>query len=225
MNKRILLLLLIAFLTILLHAQQETYSKSEEIINLMEMAKSGDAMAQYQYGMVFFEGKFMPKNEKEAFQWFDAAAKQGLPEAYAALGLCYKDGLGVEKNITEALKYFNLAASKDNALAQFNLGVLYYNGEGVNANNKEAVKWFKLAAEQGNCNAQENLGLCYYEGTGLNIDIEESYYWLSLAAALCPTEKADEYVTNKERIMAELKPEKIEEIDKKVALWLEVHKK
>jgi len=191
---------------------------------LIEHAQTGASESQYKLGKVYYLGVETEKNLNEAFKWFKAAAAQNMPEAQTALGLCYKNGEGIKADLKEALRLFNLAAAKKYAEAQFNIGVLYYNGEGVQVNNKEAVKWFKLAGEQGHYDAQANLGFCYFEGTGVPTDNAESYYWFGLASELCSEELKAEYTKAKEKAMAELAPEQVEQVDSRMTAWLNAFK-
>jgi hypothetical protein len=188
-------------------------------------AKNGKANAQYELGVLYFEGIVLTQNFDEAFKLFKAASDKKHIDAQVMLALCYKNGSGTTKNLKEAVKLFTDAANKKNTKAQYNLGVLYYNGEGVAANNKEAVKWFKLASEAGHYEAQSNLGLCYYEGTGVAVDYSESYYWLALAAKLCPPVYEEEYIAISDKSKVELTEAQISAVDKRIEEWLSKHNK
>ncbi|MBO5359005.1 MAG: sel1 repeat family protein, partial [Clostridia bacterium] len=59
---------------------------------LLEKAKNGDMLAQYQLACAYKDGKGTEKNEKEAFKWYMESAKQGYPDAQAYVGYFYRWG-------------------------------------------------------------------------------------------------------------------------------------
>ena len=56
--------------------------------HLLEHAEQGDAQAQYEVGRRFWNGDGVDQDHKQAADWFDRAARQGLAAAQCALGLC-----------------------------------------------------------------------------------------------------------------------------------------
>jgi len=53
--------------------------------SLKALAEKGDAIAQYNLGVMYDEGKGVEKDEKEAVKWYRKAAEQGDDDAKAAL--------------------------------------------------------------------------------------------------------------------------------------------
>ncbi|MBR2209565.1 MAG: sel1 repeat family protein, partial [Synergistaceae bacterium] len=101
-------------------------------------AEAGNATAQYNLGIIYYNGyEGVKQNKSEAAKWYLKAAKQGIPEAQHNIALMYYDGEGVPKNKSEALKWWRRAAEQGVAEAQYNLGFLYGTGEGVKQNNPE----------------------------------------------------------------------------------------
>ena len=73
---------------------------TDKAIELYKKAiKLGHAMANYNLGCCYFE----KKQYGDAFNRFNHAAQQSVPEAYNNLGVCYRYGLGVEKDKKTAL--------------------------------------------------------------------------------------------------------------------------
>jgi len=70
------------------------------------LAKSGDAEAQYNLGVMYFEGQDVPQNYTEAMKWFKKSADQGYAKAEFNLGLIYSQGKGVIQDYDEAVKWF-----------------------------------------------------------------------------------------------------------------------
>src|SRR5690242_12389700 len=61
-------------------------------------AEQGDASCQNLMGVLFSEGRGVPKNASEAAQWFRKAADQGHGHACFNLGRAYQFGDGVKQS-------------------------------------------------------------------------------------------------------------------------------
>ena len=114
------------------------YSK-EDVIN-----------AQYFLGVMYDNGRGVPKDGKSAVKWYRLAAKQGNALNQTAQGVMYENGIGVPKDHKIAVKWFKLAAAQGFFLAQYNLGGMYRSGRGVKLDNVYAHMWGNLAASNGN---------------------------------------------------------------------------
>ena len=146
------------------------------------LAERGYAEAQNNLGLMYVEGKGVPRNYHEAMRWFRLAAEQGYAPAQCNLGVGYDKGRGSSQWYAEALKWYRRAAEQGEAVAQDNLGVMYQKAKGVKQDDDEAVKWYRVAAEQGYAKAQVNLGHMYGEGKGVPRDKAEAKHWYCLAA-------------------------------------------
>jgi hypothetical protein len=58
---------------------------------------------------MYMQGECVPKDEKQAAEWFRRAAEQGLAGSQITLGMLYEQGIGVEKNEAEAKKWYEKA--------------------------------------------------------------------------------------------------------------------
>jgi uncharacterized protein len=150
--------------------------------NFPKTAEQGNAQAQFNLGLAYYDGKGVPKDYAEAVKWYRKAVEQGNAQAQNNLGLCYQNGTGVPKDDAEAVRWFRKAAEQGLAQAQANLGVCYQNGTGVPKDDAEAIRWFRKAAEQGNATGQAGLGLAYYDGKGVPKDYDEAVKWYRKAA-------------------------------------------
>ena len=162
-------------------AGNQTVLNEETFQRCMQDAERGDASAQFILGRAYFNGMWVEKDDRKAFQWFSRSAEQGLPEGQAELGMCYVRGIGVTKDAEEGVKWIRKAVEKNNPLGQYNLALCYENGFGVESNNEEAVKYLRKAAEQGLPDAQAELGGCYLSGLGVTKDIPEALKWIRKA--------------------------------------------
>jgi uncharacterized protein len=73
-------------------------------------AERGHADAQYNLGLMYYDGQGTPLDPSEASRWFRKAAEQGLADAQFNLGLLYAHSRGVEKDYVEASLWLILAA-------------------------------------------------------------------------------------------------------------------
>ena len=78
---------------------------------LLEAAQGGDVTAQYNLGVMYFEGQDAPQDYLEAAKWYGAAADQGDRQAQFNLGLMFYRGVGLPKNLVHAYELFSLAAT------------------------------------------------------------------------------------------------------------------
>jgi TPR repeat protein len=144
---------------------------------LTRMAEAGDALAQYNLGVIYGRGEGVEQDYALALKWYRKAADQGLAEAQYNLGVIYVDGEGIEQDYVQALKWYNLSAAQGYAGAQNNLGLMFDNGNGVARNSAEAVKWYRLSAAQGYALAQYNLGVMYENGRGVGQNYVQALEW------------------------------------------------
>ena len=74
------------------------------------LAEGGDAMAQFNLGLLHETGRGVAEDPAEAAAWYKRAALQGLTQAQFNLALLHQTGRGVEKNGEEALYWLEVAA-------------------------------------------------------------------------------------------------------------------
>ncbi len=86
------------------------------------LAEQGDALAQYNLGLMYRNGNGVIQDYAEAVKWFRLAAEQGFAKAQYNLGLMYQNGNGVVQDYAEAVRWYRLAAEQGHAKAQYNLG-------------------------------------------------------------------------------------------------------
>ena len=117
--------------------------------NLLEKAKAGDAIAQVQLGVAFYEGHEIEKSALKAVEWFKKSAENENALGEALLGMCYKHGDGVDQDFKKAFQLFSKSAKKGNLMGQFGMGLCYTVGEGVTEDKKEGLRWILKAANRG----------------------------------------------------------------------------
>jgi hypothetical protein len=145
-------------------------------------AERGDASAQFNLALMYYNGQGVTQDYAEALKWCRKAAEQDDASAQTKLGVMYSAGPGVTQDRAEAVRWFRKAAEQDDANGQNRLGIMYGMGWGVAQDDAEAVRWFRKSAEQGDAEAQNNLGFMYREGDGVTQDYAEAVRWFRKAA-------------------------------------------
>ena len=130
---------------------------------LEQLAKTGDAYAQYFLGLLYRDGGLLIPDAEKAKHWLEQAAKHEVHAAQYSLGRLhlsyvlgkeYLSGKHIHKDAGKAAEYLHQAAECENPWAQYLLGKLYLEGEGVEQDADTAYQWFQAAAEQGHTYAQ-----------------------------------------------------------------------
>lgn len=115
-----------------------------------EAAAAGDPEAQNKLGVMYHDGKGVPRSDQKAIELWRNAAEAGHPAAQNNLGIMYDLGQGVPRSDKLALYWFLKSAKQGYAKALYNMGRKYDNGEGVPANEVTALMFYALAARNGN---------------------------------------------------------------------------
>ena len=82
------------------------------------LAEQGDAISQYNLGLMYDRGVGVPEDDVEAVRWHRLAAEQGYASAQYQLGYMYALGEGVPEDDVLAYMWVNLAAAEGNENAQ-----------------------------------------------------------------------------------------------------------
>ena len=76
------------------------------------IAEQGDAAAQFNIGLMYYDGKGAPQNFEEARRWFQRSADQGYEKAQLNLGAMYGAGKGLRRaDYVQAYKWLSLCAA------------------------------------------------------------------------------------------------------------------
>ena len=99
---------------------------ANEVESIAAKAKSGDAFAQYELGIRYFNGDGVQKDWVKSVKWWRKAAEQNLAAAQNALAGSQLHGYGTKKSETEACKWYALAAAQGIESAKTNLGIIKF---------------------------------------------------------------------------------------------------
>jgi len=122
----------------------------------LPLAKEGNAVAQRNMALMYYNGNGVPQDYKAAIEWYSLAAAQGDPKAEYILGHSYDVGDGVPQDYKSALKWYTLATEHGHTDAPNFLGLMYLKGNGVSKDYVRAHMFFNLAAAYGNINGIKN---------------------------------------------------------------------
>lgn len=155
---------------------------AEAVARLKEAANAGHAGAAYELGMLYTQGRMVPKNLEQGAQWINRAADLGDARAQYLVGANLMSGNGVARDPARGVGFLARAGEQGHARAQYLLGQAYVDGVGVTANPAWAARWYGRAARAGHADAQYAYGVMYGSGLGVTKNAREAYRWLLRAA-------------------------------------------
>ena len=131
----------------------EAYEKGDYATALKEflpLAEAGQTSAEAAVGQMYFEGKGMAPDPKQAARWLEPAASKGNARAQYLLGKLYLSGEGVAApDPVKAAALTKAAADQLLVEAQVDTCAFYYQGVGVPKDLVQAYLYANLAAQQG----------------------------------------------------------------------------
>lgn len=74
-------------------------------------AEQNNVHAQSMIGTMYYCGRGVSKDYKQAIKWYKMAAEQGDAMAQYQVGFFYQQGIGVKQDMYEAIKWFSIASS------------------------------------------------------------------------------------------------------------------
>ncbi|MBF0456205.1 MAG: sel1 repeat family protein [Magnetococcales bacterium] len=159
----------------------------------LNLANRGNARAQTALGTLFLNGQGDLHQPKQAFYWFQMAAKGGNKLAQFNLGTLYQLGVGTPKNDAKALSWLlksTQSQQKDNQLtpemlawAHLKLGLIFHDGKGTAVDYGKAMKWFSQLTADNHAYGQYMVGQMYEEGRGVQQDWQQAIFWYKAAAS------------------------------------------
>ena len=99
---------------ILLHGYVVKSNIQKALRLIRKSSENGFDEAQYMYGLALFTEFSVPRNEKEAYNQFSLASKQGNNKAKLVLGYMHAKGIGVEKDELEGIKIMKSVLDRKN---------------------------------------------------------------------------------------------------------------
>lgn len=123
---------------------------------------NGDALCQYQLGLMYLNGFGVRKDSLTAADYFKEAANQDFASAQTYLGQLFLD----QGDISTAIRYFDLAARHGHIEAFYHLAEISNNGIGRERSCGVATAYYKLVAEKAESihSAFDDANLAYDDG-------------------------------------------------------------
>ena len=90
------------------------YAQNTDIKTLIQKANQGDAEAQYNLGVAYYNGEGVEQSHSKAVYWYQKSAEQGDAEAQYNLGVAYYNGEGVEQSHSKAVYWLRKACENFN---------------------------------------------------------------------------------------------------------------
>lgn len=95
--------------------QRGDYAGALKII--APLASKGEAWAQLNLGLMYFEGEGVAQDRVEAAKWYRLAASQGYAPAHYKMGFIYALGQGVAESDVHAYMWLDIGAMSGDANA------------------------------------------------------------------------------------------------------------
>jgi len=109
--------------------------KKPDIDILTKKAQQNNATAQYDLGRIYFEGSWLPKNEKLAAYWFRKSAEQNYAKAQFYMGeLCMTEM--IDSQLLLKLPFTEMHTTENDKREVYNKS---------ESHRKESIRWNKLA--------------------------------------------------------------------------------
>jgi TPR repeat protein len=156
-----------------------TQTRSQYVIELQQLAETGDANSQYFLGVAYKDGNGVGQDLLEAVRWLSKAADKGMTKAQHEAGEIYESGALGSTNSIESQRLFSLAAEQGFAASQKKIAAT----NKKEGNMEAAARWYQKSAVQGDAESQYELGMLYVSGTGVPRDIVLGHHWLNIAGA------------------------------------------
>jgi TPR repeat protein len=138
-------------------------------------AELGNAAAQLNLFVQYYNGTHVPANKIEAIKWLKASAENGNPDAQFKLAKQYFNGWDVPKDQEKGISLYESAAKGGHSKATVALGAAYFLGIGVEKNTAIALEWLEKAPEK---DAAVMIGGVYMEGgNGVPQDRDLAEIW------------------------------------------------
>lgn len=154
---------------------------ADDVKNLSARVQQGDPEAEFWLGMLYADGRAVPKDKARSENLLLQSAEKGYAPAEYRVGMMF-----YPQDIPKAEKWLLAAAGHGNAEAQMWLGAAYEQQWFGITDLQEAQKWYRKAAEQGQPDAQTELGMMYEQGDGVPQDYVAAVGWYRKAAEHFP---------------------------------------
>lgn len=136
---------------LLLVSRRSSEGRAPEALGYLQKAiEAGNSRSKFVLAEAYDQGGLgLPQDRLRAFDWYVAAAKEGIPEAMAAIAFYFVRGLhGVEDDLA-ALYWYHEAAKRGHVESLTAYGWMRMVGKGEPADREEAAYYLRKASALG----------------------------------------------------------------------------
>jgi TPR repeat protein len=139
-------------------------------------AELGNAVAQLNLFVQYYNGTHVPNSKSEAIKWLKASSENGNPDAQFELAKQYLNGWDVPKDQKKGISLYESAAKRGHDKALLGLAAAYMAGIGVEKDFSIALEWYNKAPAK---DAALMIGLLHMQGgdeVPQNGDLAEEWF-------------------------------------------------
>ncbi|MDC1106792.1 tetratricopeptide repeat protein [Prolixibacteraceae bacterium] len=149
----------------------DSIARQKSLIKLKEYATQNNKDAYNALGILYLNGKGLPKDTLKAFDMFEKSTMLGLKDGMCNLAKLLREGVGgVKRDYAAAFKYYKMAADLGHHIATYSLARCFFRGEGVNRDFEKAYELYCKANDFNLPAAKFRVGTCLYTGKGVKKD-------------------------------------------------------
>lgn len=115
---------------------------------------------------IYADPKSPARNDRNAFHYYQTAARLGNAEAYYRCGLRLLEGIGVEKNPSDAFEYLKIAAGMNHVPSLYLCGELEHQAKHAD----KSQEFYRKAADRGHAEAIRKFAMAALNGDGMKAD-------------------------------------------------------
>lgn len=169
------------------------YNPQRAVELLKKASRHGSGEAYYLLGNWYYNGEYLPKDDKKAFDNWEKAVELRSSEAASNLAYAYIEGVGCEKNENKGIEIHKQAVEEGSGFSATKLFYCYWAGTwGVKKDKELAKQYLFKAAELNDAWGCFNLGKQYYMGNDLvNKDNSQAFVYIKKAADMGLVEACD----------------------------------
>ncbi|MFU6384563.1 tetratricopeptide repeat protein [Pseudomonas aeruginosa] len=175
-----------------------------------------DSRAITHQAIAHLKGRGANRDEEEAAELFQKAARMGNARAQFILSTLYERGIGLPKDRDQQIHWLTKAASQGNTSAQIKLGSEYesnYENGGSRDNLTIADYWYAKAYEYGDASSLTFLTGLYIRYSDLRSpeNVRNYYVWTYLNNAIKPNDNTRAMLESVEEELASRPPQELRE--------------
>lgn len=163
---------------------QDIHNPQRAIELLKRATRHGSGEAYYIIGNLYYNGKYLPKDDKKAFENWKKAVELKCNEATSNLAYTYMEGVGCEKDEKKGLEIYKQSVEEGNGFSARQLYFCYSYGKwGIERDEELAKKYLLKATEYNDPVGCYYLGMHYYWDNGLmNKHSGQAFVYIKKAA-------------------------------------------